>query len=108
MEATFFYTLALYSTRDKVGKKYKNEEKAGKILQPIFANNPNHPEISHYIIHKYDNPVLTHKVLKTEGRYAKIAPTSSHAQHMPPIFLRDWAFGQNLLAIIYYQTYPLF
>ncbi|WP_298505675.1 hypothetical protein [uncultured Maribacter sp.] len=89
IEAAIFYTLALYSTRDRVGKEYTNERKAGKILETIFAENPNHPGIAHYIIHNYDNPVLAHKGLETARRYAKIAPSSSHAQHMPShIFTR--------------------
>lgn len=89
VEAAIFYTLALYSTRDRVGKEYKNERKAGKILEALFAENPDHPGIAHYIIHSYDNPVLAQKGLETARRYAKIAPSSSHAQHMPShIFTR--------------------
>ena len=48
-EAAIFYTLALYSTRDRVGKEYKNERKAGAILESLFSENPNHPGIAHYI-----------------------------------------------------------
>lgn len=89
IEAAIFYTLALYTTRDRVGKEYKNEIKAGKILESLFSDNPNHPGIAHYIIHNYDNPVLAQKGLETARRYAKIAPSSSHAQHMPShIFTR--------------------
>ncbi len=89
VEAAIFYTLALYSTRDRVGKEYENERKAGKILESLFEDNPNHPGIAHYIIHNYDNPVLARKGLETARRYAKIAPSSSHAQHMPShIFTR--------------------
>lgn len=89
VEAAIFYTLALYSTRDRVGKEYKNERKAGKILESLFQDNPNHPGIAHYIIHNYDNPVLANRGLETARRYAKIAPSSSHAQHMPShIFTR--------------------
>ncbi len=89
VEAAIFYTLALYSTRDRVEKEYKNERKAGKILEALFTENPNHPGIAHYIIHNYDNPILAHKTLETARRYAQIAPSSSHAQHMPShIFTR--------------------
>jgi len=89
IEAAIFYSLALYSTRDRVGKEYVNERKAGEILESLFAENPNHPGIAHYIIHNYDNPTLAHKGLETARRYAKIAPASSHAQHMPShIFTR--------------------
>ena len=89
VEAAIFYSLALFSTRDRAGKDYINERKAGKILESLFASNPNHPGIAHYIIHNYDNPVLAPKGLETARRYAKIAPSSSHAQHMPShIFTR--------------------
>jgi tetratricopeptide (TPR) repeat protein len=89
IEAAIFYSLALYSTRDRVGKDYVNERKAGKILESLYADNPNHPGIAHYIIHNYDNPVLAQKGLETARRYASIAPSSAHAQHMPShIFTR--------------------
>ena len=88
-EAAIFYALALFSTRDRVGKEYKNERKAGKILEGLFSENPNHPGIAHYIIHNYDNPVLAKEGLETARRYASIAPASAHAQHMPShIFTR--------------------
>ncbi len=89
IEAAIFYSLALFSTRDRVGKEYVNERKAGEILEELFVENPNHPGIAHYIIHNYDNPLLAQKGLKTARRYAKIAPSSAHAQHMPShIFTR--------------------
>ena len=103
VEAAIFYTLALFSTRDRAGKDYINERKAGKILESLFASNPDHPGIAHYIIHNYDNPVLAHKALETARRYAKIAPSSSHAQHMPShIFTRlgiwDESISSNILS----------
>lgn len=103
IEAAIFYSLALYSTRDRVGKDYKNERKAGKILESLIIDNPNHPGIYHYIIHNYDNPVLAQKALETARRYAKIAPSSSHAQHMPShIFTRlgiwEESIESNLLS----------
>lgn len=101
VEAAIFYTLALYSTRDRVGKEYKNERKAGKILESLFEENPNHPGIAHYIIHNYDNPVLAKKGLETARRYAKIAPSSSHAQHMPShIFTRLGIWDESIASNI--------
>lgn len=104
MEASIFYTLALFSTRDRVGTAYKNERKAGKILESLLASNPNHPGIAHYIIHNYDNPVLASKGLETARKYASIAPSSSHAQHMPShIFTRlgiwEESIQSNLLSV---------
>ncbi|MEE9409243.1 MAG: hypothetical protein V3V28_14350 [Polaribacter sp.] len=102
-EAAIFYTLALYSTRDRVSKEYVNERKAGKILEELFKEQPNHPGIAHYIIHNYDNPTLASKALATARRYATIAPASSHAQHMPShIFTRlgiwDESIASNTLS----------
>ncbi len=101
VEAAIFYSLALFSTRDRMEKDYKNERKAGRILEALFEENRNHPGIAHYIIHNYDNPTLAHKALETARRYAKIAPSSSHAQHMPShIFTRlgiwDESISSNL------------
>ena len=68
-----------FSTREKSGKEYINEIKAGKILNSIFPDQPNHPGIAHYIIHNYDNPDLAQLALPTARRYADIAPGSAHA-----------------------------
>ena len=100
-EAAIFYALALKSTADPEDKSHSNERKAGKILESIFPEQPNHPGIAHYIIHNYDNPELAPMALTTARRYADIAPTSAHAQHMPShIFTRlglwDESINSNL------------
>lgn len=47
------------------------------------------PGIAHYIIHAYDYPPLAQRALDAARRYAKIAPDSPHALHMPShIFTR--------------------
>jgi len=97
IEAAIFYSLALFSTRDRAGKDYKNERMAGNILESLIIDNPSHPGIYHYIIHNYDNPVLAHKALETARRYAQIAPSSSHAQHMPShIFTRLGVWEESI------------
>ena len=101
IEAAIFYSLALFSTRDRVGKDYLNERKAGEILEELFISNPNHPGIAHYIIHNYDNPALAQKGLETARRYANIAPSSAHAQHMPShIFTRLGIWQESIDANI--------
>jgi len=88
-EAAIFYALALNSTANPEDKNYTNQRKAGSILESIFPDQPNHPGIAHYIIHNYHNPTLAHMALSTARRYAEIAPSSAHAQHMPShIFTR--------------------
>ncbi len=103
-EAAIFYALALNATADPADKGYRNQRKAGNILEAIFSEQPNHPGIAHYIIHSYDNPVLAKKALPTARKYAQIAPGSAHAQHMPShIFTRlglwDESIASNLKSI---------
>jgi hypothetical protein len=82
-EAAVFYALALRAAADRSDKSYSKQKKAGKILEDLFVEEPNHPGIAHYIIHNYDYPGLAHLALATARKYASIAPASSHAQHMP-------------------------
>jgi hypothetical protein len=88
-EAYIFYSLALLATAAPTDKTYANQKKAGEILEKIFAEQSNHPGVAHYIIHSYDNPVLAAHALNAARRYAEIAPSVPHAQHMPShIFIR--------------------
>jgi tetratricopeptide (TPR) repeat protein len=88
-EARIFHALALLGTSDPADKTYANQKKAGEILEPLFVEQPEHPGIAHYIIHAYDYPPLAPKALNAARRYAKIAPDSPHALHMPShIFTR--------------------
>lgn len=96
-EAAIFYALALNSTADPEDKNYTNQRKAGRILESLFPDQPNHPGIAHYIIHNYDNPDLAHLALSTARKYANIAPSSAHAQHMPShIFTRLGLWDESI------------
>jgi hypothetical protein len=88
-EAAVFYALALDATALPTDKTYANQKKAGAILEKVFAEQPNHPGVAHYIIHSYDYPPLADRALAAARRYAKIAPAAPHALHMPShIFIR--------------------
>ena len=88
-EAAVFYALALLATAPPADKTYANQRKGGAILEKIFAEQPEHPGAAHYIIHEYDYPPLAERALDAARRYAKIAPDSPHALHMPShIFTR--------------------
>ncbi len=102
-EAAVFYSLALDAAADPGDKTYKNQRKAGAILNQIYPGEPNHPGIVHYIIHSYDYPELANLALPAARQYASIAPSSAHAQHMPShIFTRlglwDECIQSNLVS----------
>jgi hypothetical protein len=100
-EAAIIYALSLCAAADPNDKTYSNQLKSGSILESLLKEEPDHPGIAHYIIHNYDTPELAALALPTARKYAKIAPASAHAQHMPShIFTRlglwDEAIASNL------------
>jgi len=101
-EAAVFYALTLISTGMMANdKSYANEKKAVVILNQVLAAEPDHPGVAHYIIHGYDYPQLANLALPAARSYAKIAPGSAHALHMPShIFTRlglwEESIGSNL------------
>jgi len=88
-EAQIHYALALNTSASPADKTYANQLKGAAILEPIFARQPHHPGVAHYLIHLYDYPPIAEKGLGAARAYAKIAPGAAHAQHMPShIFTR--------------------
>jgi hypothetical protein len=82
-EAQIFYASSLVVAADPGDKSYADQLKAGAILEKLFAQEPTHPGLAHYIIHAYDVPELAARSLVAAQRYAEIAPDAPHALHMP-------------------------
>jgi tetratricopeptide (TPR) repeat protein len=96
-EGAILHALSLAITAPKTDKTFANQKKCGEILEPIFAKLPHHPGVAHYIIHCYDNPVLAEQGLNAARMYAKIAPASAHANHMPShIFTRVGSWDESI------------
>ena len=90
-EAAIFYALSLLGTASSrpVDKTFSRQKRAVEILNNILSREPSHPGVAHYIIHSYDYPQLASLALPAARSYAKIAPSSPHALHMPThIFTR--------------------
>jgi tetratricopeptide (TPR) repeat protein len=84
-EAAVFYALSLLPNEQTVStdNTYGKQVKAGEILEKVFAEQPDHPGVAHYIIHAYDHPLLASRALTAARKYDQIAPASAHATHMP-------------------------
>jgi len=96
-EAAVFYALALNMTLNPNDKTYANQLKAAGILEKVFAEQPQHPGVAHYLIHSYDFPPIANKGLTAARRYASIAPAAPHAQHMPAhIFTRVGSWQESI------------
>jgi tetratricopeptide (TPR) repeat protein len=88
-EASILYALVTSANFDPKDRTYANQRRAAQILEPLFAANPDHPGVAHYLIHTYDYPPIAQEGLAAAQRYAEIAPDAPHALHMPShIFTR--------------------
>ena len=89
VEGAAFNALAILASEPPDDRSLSHEHRALAILQPMFTLHPQHPGLAHYIIHTCDTPALAQDGLAAARLYAKIAPSSPHALHMPAhIFAR--------------------
>lgn len=90
-EAAIFHALQLIAIGylDPTDKTYAWQKKGGEILNELLPRHQNHPGVAHYIIHAVDYPSVAELGLNAARVYARIAPDSPHAVHMPShIFTR--------------------
>lgn len=96
-EVASFYALALLGTmsRSLIGYVDAHEghsaslagsdtqTRVADILGKVLVSHPEHPGALHYLLHNYDDPEHAELALSAARTYAKVAPESSHALHMP-------------------------
>jgi tetratricopeptide (TPR) repeat protein len=83
IEGAAFDALSMLISVQPGDTSLTHEHQALAILVPLFASHPDHPGLAHYIIHTCDTPALAPDGLAAAREYAKIAPSSPHALHMP-------------------------
>jgi tetratricopeptide (TPR) repeat protein len=83
VEGAAFDALAILASTPQSDTSLTHSRDALAILVPLFAAHPDHPGLAHYIIHTCDTPALAPEGLAAAREYAKIAPSSPHALHMP-------------------------
>ena len=82
-EAAAFYALALLATIPSGQRDPAMSLKVGNIATAILRKNPQHPGAAHYALHGFDDGEHAAMGLEAARVYARIAPASSHARHMP-------------------------
>src|SRR5882724_297458 len=98
-EVAIYYALSLVATASPTDTTFSRQRKAAAILNPLFRRFPTHPGLAHYIIHANDSPQLASLGLDAARRYAQIAPSAPHAQHMPShIFIRLGLWDESIAA----------
>src|SRR5207244_4048077 len=73
-EAAAFYAFALKNSDRDDDPTHAKRKQAAAILERLFALEPNHPGVAHYLIHTYDYPGMAELGLPAARCYAKIAP----------------------------------
>ncbi len=102
-EGAIFHALALLGIADAKDKTYAHQKRAAEILNRVLPDEQEHPGVAHYLIHSFDYPELAELALPASRVYAKLAPGSPHALHMPShIFTRlglwDESIASNIAA----------
>ena len=98
-EASIFFALSFLATAAPADATFANQKQAAEILNRISKDQPDHPGIVHYLIHAFDYPRLAREALPAARAYAKIAPASPHALHMPThIFTRLGLWQESIEA----------
>jgi tetratricopeptide (TPR) repeat protein len=82
-EAQVYYALTLQASAPKSDMTYANQLRSAHMLEKLYAANPQHPGITHYLIHAYDFAPFANQGIPAARRYASIAPAVPHARHMP-------------------------
>ena len=96
-EAAMFYARAVIANAPPTDLQYRRQLYAASLLEPLFARQPEHPGLAHYIIHTFDSPKLARQGLTAAKRYAAIAPAAPHALHMPShIFTRLGLWDESI------------
>jgi tetratricopeptide (TPR) repeat protein len=89
LEAACLYALSLLAVAGQSDNSLRTRIQAGALALDVFRKNPDHPCAAHYTIHAFDDPDHAILALPAARRYARIAPESHHALHMPAhIFLQ--------------------
>jgi Tfp pilus assembly protein PilF len=104
VEAAAFYGLSLVALAENDrdhDQQTALRKQALALLDPLFRSNPANPGLAHYMIHAADTPELAPAGLEAARSYAKIAPDSSHAIHMPShIFVRLGLWRESIASNI--------
>jgi tetratricopeptide (TPR) repeat protein len=100
-EAQTFYAFAIlalgYAT--PTDTTLAKQLQAAALLEKLWKKNPNHPGVTHYLIHSYDYPALAERGLPAARSYSSIAPWVPHALHMPShIFTRLGMWEESIAA----------
>ncbi|MGH7586545.1 MAG: tetratricopeptide repeat protein [Gemmatimonadales bacterium] len=87
--SNLFHGLAILGAIREGTRGFEQQAVAAALFEEVYARNPEHPGVLHYLIHVYDDPAYADSGLPAARAYATAAAAVPHAQHMPShIFTR--------------------
>lgn len=97
-EAAVFAALAQMSLPDFDGNDVSDVVPVAAVLEEVYKHRPSHPGAIHYLIHVYDAESFAPLGLRPARDYARTAPASSHALHMPSHIFKDLEMWEEMAA----------
>jgi tetratricopeptide (TPR) repeat protein len=82
LDARSLYALSILGLTNGT-RNVKNYMRAAAEAEAVYDIDRHHPGALHYLIHAYDDPIHAPLGLRAARLYGKVAPSASHAQHMP-------------------------
>ena len=98
INASLFYAIGVAFNAGSGREGLERRRQALAILLPIFQKYPQNPGAAHYIIHAADTAELAPEALPAAREYAKIAPDSPHALHMPSHIFNRLGYWQESIS----------
>src|SRR5262245_18746362 len=97
LEAEIFYAYALSALGAPTDQTFAYQLKGAAILEKLQVKWPNHPGVTHYLLHAYDNTPYASRGLAAARRFAKVTPSSPHAmQFSAHIFVRMGLWQESI------------
>jgi hypothetical protein len=97
VEGTIFLGRSLIAIAPKSDQEFTLQLEAAHLMEPLFAQQPRHPGLAHYLIHAFDAPALAGHGVNAARIYADLAPSAPHALHMPShIFTRLGMWDESI------------
>ena len=97
-EATVFAGLAVMALPGFDREQPSHVVTVAGRLEEVYERNREHPGAVHYLIHVYDTQTFAPMGLRQARVYARIAPASSHALHMPSHIFRHLGMWEEVAA----------
>jgi len=72
-ETKLFYGLSILGAIPEGSQGFEPQGQAAKLFEEVYARQPDHPGVLHYLIHAYDDPEHAQQGLAAARAYAKAA-----------------------------------